>query len=175
MVARDRWIPASLVAISITIICSKAAGQVVGREGVASSVTVIGIGGQSKQVIQTATSRLDDPNWSPNGSYEVIGKAIRQHGIAGDRHICWIFAYYGAAPKRVDECRGHGTSQDGGWAIVNYLLMPGEIRPDGGLATGFNRSVRCLRPAGLRRSYCVRTFQSSGIGGKVVVRSFWGM
>jgi hypothetical protein len=69
---------------------------------------------------------------------EVITKASRRYRIPGDRNLWWIFAYFGPPPLRIDEYRGHGTAYDGGWAIVNYLSTPGEIRPKGSLAKGFN-------------------------------------
>ena len=35
--------------------------------------------------------------------------------------------------------RGRLTPRDGGWAVVNYDTLPGEIRPDLGLGVGLQR------------------------------------
>ena len=37
-----------------------------------------------------------------------------------------------------DDWRGTGEPRDGGWAMVNYDTIPGEIRPDIGIGEGFN-------------------------------------
>ncbi len=69
---------------------------------------------------------------------EAIEKAKRQLRIEGEGHIWWTFCYVGDRPQRFSDWRGIGSSRDGGSAIVNYDTIPGEIRPDLGLETGFN-------------------------------------
>jgi hypothetical protein len=69
---------------------------------------------------------------------EIIREATQKYHIAGDQHAWWIFTYLGDPPKRISEYRGAGTTQGGGWAVVNYLSSTGEIEPDSGLETGFN-------------------------------------
>jgi WD40 repeat protein len=74
----------------------------------------------------------------PNYAGDVIQQASREYQVAGAGHIWWIFIYVGDRPTRFDDWRGHGNSRDGGWAMVNYDTIPGEIRSDAGLAEGFN-------------------------------------
>jgi WD40-like Beta Propeller Repeat len=74
----------------------------------------------------------------PTCASEAIEKAKQQYRIAGEGHIWWIFLYVGDRPTRFGDWRGIGSPRDGGWAIVNYDTIPGEIRPDLSLGTGFN-------------------------------------
>jgi hypothetical protein len=69
---------------------------------------------------------------------EAREKAKRQLQIDGEGHIWWIFLYIGDRPKQFSGWYGKGCSRDGGGAIVNYDTIPGEIRPDLNLGTGFN-------------------------------------
>jgi WD40-like Beta Propeller Repeat len=77
------------------------------------------------------------PNFTTFAS-EIVNKATQKYQIAGDHHAWWIFTYLGDPPNRISEYQGTGTTQSGGWAIVNYLSSPGEIEPGRSLATGFN-------------------------------------
>ena len=74
----------------------------------------------------------------PDYAGDVIQRATRQYRVAGDGHLWWIFIYVGDRPTRFNDWRGSGSSLDGGWAMVNYDTIPGEIRPDIGLVEGFN-------------------------------------
>ncbi|HEV2692063.1 MAG TPA: hypothetical protein VG347_04135 [Verrucomicrobiae bacterium] len=76
--------------------------------------------------------------WNPGYADYVIDRASRQYEITGDGHIWWIFIYLGDRPTRFGDWRGDGFSRGGGWAMVNYDTIPGEIRPDLGLDEGFN-------------------------------------
>jgi hypothetical protein len=67
-----------------------------------------------------------------------IRKAEQQARIGGDGHIWWIFYYIGDRPERFSGWEGSGDARGGGWALVNYGTIPGEIRPDLGPAQGFN-------------------------------------
>jgi hypothetical protein len=49
-----------------------------------------------------------------------------------------IIYYIGDRPERFSGWEGSGDARGGGWALVNYDTIPGEIRPDLGLAQGFN-------------------------------------
>jgi hypothetical protein len=74
----------------------------------------------------------------PTFAQEAIDRATNQFKIAGDRHLWWVFSYLGEPPLRVTEYLGHGNPRDGGWAIVNYSTIPGEIRPDRSLGDPFH-------------------------------------
>ncbi len=82
-----------------------------------------------------SSGRYDKPNFAD----EVIKKATRQDQIAGRGNLWWIFIDLGDPPTRFNEYQGHGDSQHGGWAMVNYDTTAGEIRPDQSLAVGFNQ------------------------------------
>lgn len=75
----------------------------------------------------------------PNYAQDVIQRAIRQHHVAGVGHVWWIFIYLGDRPVRYNPWRGTGDPRDGGWAMVNYDTIQGEIRSDIGVEQGFNR------------------------------------
>ncbi len=81
----------------------------------------------------------DAPYWQASCRAEAIAKAKWQTRIDGEGHIWWVFLYVGDRPKRFSGWEGRGCSRDGGDAIVNYDTIPGEIRPDLGPATGFNK------------------------------------
>ena len=74
----------------------------------------------------------------PDYAGDVIQRATRQYRVAGDGHIWWIFIYVGDRPTRFNDWRGQGNPRDGGWAMVNYDTIPGEVRPEIGLGEGFN-------------------------------------
>ena len=69
---------------------------------------------------------------------EAREKAKRQLLIDGEGHVWWTFVYIGDRPQRFSNLGGTGCSRDGGSAVVNYDTILGEIRPDLGLAMGFN-------------------------------------
>jgi hypothetical protein len=69
---------------------------------------------------------------------EIIAQAAREHHVTGRFAVWWIFVYLGDRPVRFAEWQGMGNPIEGGHAIVNYDTLPGEIRPDLGLAEGFN-------------------------------------
>ncbi|MEJ7639660.1 MAG: hypothetical protein WKF75_17220 [Singulisphaera sp.] len=81
-----------------------------------------------------ASGRYDEVGFQQ----EVIEKAVRQYKISRNRHLWWIFVYLGDPPRRLKGYRGDGDSQNGGWAMLNYSSVPGEIRPGSDLGEGFN-------------------------------------
>jgi hypothetical protein len=81
-----------------------------------------------------SSGKYGKPNYAP----DVIKQATEQYHVAGDFHVWWIFIYLGDRPVRFQTFMGTGNPRDGGWAMVNYDTLPGEIRPDLGLAEGFN-------------------------------------
>lgn len=74
----------------------------------------------------------------PTFAGEVIDGATKQYKIDGRGHLWWIFIYLGDPPTRFGDYRGHGDSASGGWALVNYDTIPGEIRPEEPLGGGFH-------------------------------------
>ncbi len=74
----------------------------------------------------------------PDYAQDVIQQAARQYHLTAEGQVWWIFIYLGDGRHLFSEYRGTGNPRDGGWAMVNYDSMPGEIRPDLGLAEGFN-------------------------------------
>ncbi len=68
----------------------------------------------------------------------VIGKAVREYRISKANDVWWVFMYLGDRPTRYNPWAGRGNPPGGGWAIVNYDTVPGEIRPDLQLTEGFN-------------------------------------
>ena len=74
----------------------------------------------------------------PNYAQDVIKRATRQYHVAEEGGVWWIFIYLGDRPVRFQDFAGTGDPRNGGWAMVNYDTIPGEIRPDLGLAEGFN-------------------------------------
>lgn len=74
----------------------------------------------------------------PNCVGYVINKAIQQYNVPKAAHVFWVFIYLGDRPTRYDPWMGRGNPRDGGFAIVNYDTVPGDIRPDLQLTEGFN-------------------------------------
>lgn len=74
----------------------------------------------------------------PNCVGYVINKAEAQYGIPKTNNVWWVFVYLGDPPKRYDPWMGRGNPWGGGWAIVNYDTIPGDIRPELQLTEGFN-------------------------------------
>ncbi|HWH70225.1 MAG TPA: hypothetical protein VNT26_12630 [Candidatus Sulfotelmatobacter sp.] len=74
----------------------------------------------------------------PNYAQAVIQQATRQYQVAAKGQVWWIFIYLGDRPVRFADFAGAGNPLGGGWAMVNYDTVPGEIRSDLGLAEGFN-------------------------------------
>ena len=85
--------------------------------------------------LPVASGKYAKPDFAP----DVSERATRQYHVAGKGHVWWIFIYVGDRPVRFQNWAGTGDSRDGGWAMVNYDTIPGEIRPDLGLDHGFNR------------------------------------
>lgn len=75
---------------------------------------------------------------NPTYSGYVIKKAVDQYHVPKDGTVWWIFVYLGDRPTRFDMWMGMGNPRAGGWAMVNYDTVPGEIRPDLQLTEGFN-------------------------------------
>ena len=80
----------------------------------------------------------------PNYAEEVITQATRQYQVAREGQVWWIFIYLGDRPVRFQNFAGAGNPRDGGWAMVNYDSLPGEVNPDLGLAEGFNGRIHVL-------------------------------
>jgi hypothetical protein len=74
----------------------------------------------------------------PNCVGYVVNKAIKQYDVPKASYVWWVFMYLGDRPTRFEQWAGHGNPRDGGWAIINYDTVPGDIRPDLQLTEGFN-------------------------------------
>lgn len=74
----------------------------------------------------------------PGYAKDVIQRASEQYHVTVEGQVWWIFIYLGDGRHLFSDYRGTGNPRDGGWAMVNYDKMPGEIRPDLGLVDGFN-------------------------------------
>jgi hypothetical protein len=74
----------------------------------------------------------------PNCVGYVINKAGAQYNVPKTNHVWWVFIYLGDRPTRYDPWMGRGNPRDGGFAIINYDTVPGEVRPDLQLTEGFN-------------------------------------
>jgi hypothetical protein len=74
----------------------------------------------------------------PNCVGYVIDKASKQYSVPKTNDVWWVFMYLGDRPTRYDPWAGRGNPPGGGWAIINYDTIPGEIRPDLQLTEGFN-------------------------------------
>jgi hypothetical protein len=74
----------------------------------------------------------------PNCVDYVIDKARKQYHVPKTNDVWWVFNYLGDRPTRYDPWAGRGNPVGGGWAIINYDTVPGEIRPDLQLTEGFN-------------------------------------
>lgn len=75
---------------------------------------------------------------NPTYAGYVVRKAIQQYHVPGDNTVWWIFIYLGDRPTRFENWAGAGNPRDGGWAMINYDTVPGEVRPDLQLTEGFN-------------------------------------
>jgi predicted Zn-dependent protease len=62
-------------------------------------------------------------------SRQVLGKLKDEHQIETDGKLFWIFVYVGDPPAKHDNYSGSGNSMGGGWAVLNYTNLPGEIDP----------------------------------------------
>jgi hypothetical protein len=74
----------------------------------------------------------------PNYAEDVINRATQKYRVTGKGDVWWIFVYIGDRPARFNDFAGAGNPRNGGWAMVNYDTIPGEISPDLSLVTGFN-------------------------------------
>lgn len=74
----------------------------------------------------------------PDYADYVIKLATEKYSIKSQGNIWWIFVFLGDRPARFNDFRGGGNFQAGGHAMVNYDSIAGDIRPDLGLAEGFN-------------------------------------
>lgn len=74
----------------------------------------------------------------PNCVGYVINKAGAQYKVTQANHVWWVFVYLGDRPTRFENWFGSGNPQGGGFGIINYDTVPGEIRPDLQLTEGFN-------------------------------------
>jgi hypothetical protein len=82
---------------------------------------------------------LSSGKYSNAGSVQdIIQEAVHQYRLPDKQYIWWIFVYLGDRPARFQEFLGTGNPRDGGWAMVNYDTLAGDIQPDQGLAEGFN-------------------------------------
>ncbi len=88
--------------------------------------------------VRGATAATDPKYHDPAIHAEIIERAEAAGRVGGAGHLWWIFMYLGPAPTRFETWKGSGDSVAGGWAIVNYDSIPGEVRPDDFLSAGFN-------------------------------------
>lgn len=68
----------------------------------------------------------------------IVNKAISENKVTQASHVWWVFVYLGDRPTRFENWLGHGNPRDGGFGMINYDTVPGEIRPDLQLTEGFN-------------------------------------
>ena len=73
----------------------------------------------------------------PDYAGYAVKKAIEQYKVRGEG-VWWIFIYLGDRPTRFEIWMGRGNPVSGGWAMINYDTVPGDIRPDLQLTEGFN-------------------------------------
>ena len=78
----------------------------------------------------------------PDHAPEVIRRATEQYHVTGEGNVWWIFVYLGDRPAFFKDWHGTGDVRAGGWAMINYDSVPGEIRPELSFTTGFNRECR---------------------------------
>lgn len=74
----------------------------------------------------------------PNYAGYVVTKALEKYHLVGGNQVWWIFIYLGDRPTRFENWAGTGNPLEGGWAMINYDTVPGDIRPDLQLTEGFN-------------------------------------
>lgn len=74
-------------------------------------------------------------------SRQVLGKLRNEHQTPTAGQLFWIFVYIGDPPKRHDNYRGTGNAKDGGWAVLNYTNIKGDIDPDGELVSDFHHEL----------------------------------
>ncbi len=75
---------------------------------------------------------------NPTYAGDIVRKAIDEYHVPGQGTVWWIFIYLGDRPTRFENWAGAGNPREGGWAMINYDTVPGEIRPDLQLTEGFN-------------------------------------
>jgi hypothetical protein len=95
------------VALVVVAGLSPVGAQVVGRDAVKSSITVINVDGSAKQVIHTAQRRFGAPNWSPDGKYFLLN--------AGGK--LWRLPVTGGEPMEV-------SAKLPGWVDINHGFSP---------------------------------------------------
>lgn len=81
-----------------------------------------------------ASGAYAKPNYAP----AVIAQAMRESHLDPESKVFWIFIYLGDRPVRFEDWQGTGDARNGGWSMVNYDTIQGEIRPDLALTEGFN-------------------------------------
>jgi hypothetical protein len=74
----------------------------------------------------------------PDYAAAVADQAGRQYQLPQDTKIFWIFIYLGDRPVRFQDWAGLGDARRGGWAMINYDTVAGEIRQDLHMTEGFN-------------------------------------
>jgi Tol biopolymer transport system component len=88
------------------------------------------------------TRPASDPYYAKGSCrHEAIEKARERLRIDGEGHIWWTFLYLGERPTRFDNWVGGGCPRDGGWAVINYESLPGELRLDLNPSVGFNAEI----------------------------------
>lgn len=81
-----------------------------------------------------ASGKYSEPNFADY----VMRRAGSQFHLQTNGVVWWIFIYLGDRPARFNDFAGAGNPRIGGWAMVNYDTIAGEIRPELGLSEGFN-------------------------------------
>ncbi len=74
-------------------------------------------------------------------SRQVLDKLKSEHNVKPAGHLFWIFVYIGDPPAKHANYRGSGNSKDGGWAVLNYTNLPGEISIRRDIAAGLHDKV----------------------------------
>jgi hypothetical protein len=100
------------------------------RRGPDGNVEVLFVQGEKL----VASGAYAKPNYAP----AVIAQARRESHLDPESKVFWIFIYLGDRPIRFKDWVGTGDVRNGGWSMVNYDTVQGEIRPDLALTEGFN-------------------------------------
>ncbi len=74
-------------------------------------------------------------------SRQVHEKLRGEHDVTVAGNLFWIFVYVGDPPAKHDGYRGSGNSKDGGWAVLNYINLPGKISLNADPVTPFHDTM----------------------------------
>lgn len=64
--------------------------------------------------------------------------AHKEYALPRRLPVWWVWVYKGDPPIRFGNYRGSGNVRQGGWSVVNYTNLPGNIALDKDMAAGFH-------------------------------------